>query len=656
MLDLTALWSGNGFVPHGHCYLWLRPLVWLHLMSDSLIAVAYYLIPLALIQFARRRQDLPFRGVFWLFGAFIVACGTTHLMDVWTLWYPVYWLTGGLKLITAVISIITAVTLYRLMPQALTIPSATEWEATTRQLQAEIAQHQRTSAALQEAQRLTRLGSWEFILATEQITWSTELFHLFGYDPEDGEPLFVDHLQTFTPQSREVLQPVIDRAAQDGTPYEVELQFYRTDGSTGWVLARGEVSRNERGEIYRLWGTALDITARKQAEEQLRIVSDRLTLAIKSGAIAIWDWDVIADEHTWDERMYELYAATPDDTANDTYGFWASRVHPDDLASTEAAIRQALRGERDYDYEFRIVLPDGSTRYLKAYAVVQRNEHGTAQHITGINLDCTESKRVECELRALNQLKDDFLSTVSHELRTPLASIKMAGHMITLALQTGQPPLAQVWGDALTNRLSQYLGILKTEANRELKLINELLELQRLEVGDLMLTYEAFDLGAVLTTLHEQYQAIALNNRQQLCWQLASTLPVVSNEALLTSVLRELLANACKYTPTQGLITVQTTQTAHGIELTVSNDTGTAIPTEALERLFDKFYRVPTTDQWRQGGTGLGLALVKRQVTYLGGELTVASTDHAIRFCLVLPWNPSEPKGKGSEATMRGSF
>ena len=109
MLDAIESFFGAGsFIPHGHCYLWKPFLVSLHVLSDGLIAIAYYSIPLVLVSFARQRQDLPFRRIFLLFGAFIVACGTTHLLEIWTLWHPAYWLSGTIKAVTALISVLTA--------------------------------------------------------------------------------------------------------------------------------------------------------------------------------------------------------------------------------------------------------------------------------------------------------------------------------------------------------------------------------------------------------------------------------------------------------------------------------------------------------------------------------------------------------------------
>ncbi|NBV24673.1 MAG: PAS domain S-box protein [Proteobacteria bacterium] len=116
---LHQLFSGAGFMPHGHCYLWEPALIRLHVVSDSLIALAYYSIPLTLIYFIRKRQDVPYPWMFLMFGGFIIACGTTHLMEIWSIWHGTYWLSGIIKAITAFLSVVTAIQLVKLVPQAL---------------------------------------------------------------------------------------------------------------------------------------------------------------------------------------------------------------------------------------------------------------------------------------------------------------------------------------------------------------------------------------------------------------------------------------------------------------------------------------------------------------------------------------------------------
>ncbi len=134
------------FIPHGHCYLWQTNLVSLHVASDSLIALAYYSIPATLLYFVNKRRDIPFPKVFFLFGAFIIACGMTHVMGVWTLWYPNYWLSGGIKAITALISCYTALALIPLIPRALALPSPAQLEAANQALETQIRDRQQAEA------------------------------------------------------------------------------------------------------------------------------------------------------------------------------------------------------------------------------------------------------------------------------------------------------------------------------------------------------------------------------------------------------------------------------------------------------------------------------------------------------------------------------
>ncbi|MDZ8239639.1 MAG: ATP-binding protein [Nostoc sp. ChiQUE01a] len=180
---LSYAFHSDGFIPHGHCYLWKTGLVWLHIISDATIAFAYYSIPFLLIYFISKRQDVPFNGVFMLFGAFIIACGSGHLMDIWTLWHPDYWISGCIKALTAIISIYTAFALISLMPQALTLPSPAQLETINRALSTEIVERKRIEKELRQAQEVAQNSSHaksEF-LANMSHELRTPLNGILGY-------------------------------------------------------------------------------------------------------------------------------------------------------------------------------------------------------------------------------------------------------------------------------------------------------------------------------------------------------------------------------------------------------------------------------------------------------------------------------------------
>lgn len=241
------------------------------------------------------------------------------------------------------------------------------------------------------------------------------------------------------------------------------------------------------------------------------------------------------------------------------------------------------------------------------------------------------------ELERLNRLKDDFLSTVSHELRTPMANMKMAIQMLAVALKQAGVLEAQ------EQRIAQYFKILTNECQRETSLINDLLDLSRLDSESQILKMTPVDLTSWLPAITHSFVERAQEQQQHLKVHAATPLPtIVTDLSYLERILIELLQNACKYTPAEETITIAATAlppekaSEPSILLTVSN-TGVQLPASELSRIFEKFYRIPNNDPWQHGGTGLGLALVKKLVEHLRGTIWAESDSQETRFCIILP-------------------
>ena len=229
------------------------------------------------------------------------------------------------------------------------------------------------------------------------------------------------------------------------------------------------------------------------------------------------------------------------------------------------------------------------------------------------------------ELQKLSRLKDDFLSTVSHELRTPMSNIKMAIQMLKIS------PSAE--------RSQHYLEILQNECAREIQLINDLLDLQRLETASYSsLLVEAINLQDWLPIIIEPFLERTQQRQQTLQINLPPDLPTLfSDRASLERILAELLNNACKYTPFGGeiLLSICDKCVSAATIFTISNSV--EIAEVELPRIFDKFYRVSQSDRWKQGGTGLGLALVQKLVEQLQGTILVESSRGWTTFTVELP-------------------
>jgi signal transduction histidine kinase len=242
------------------------------------------------------------------------------------------------------------------------------------------------------------------------------------------------------------------------------------------------------------------------------------------------------------------------------------------------------------------------------------------------------------ELAKLNRLKDDFLSTVSHELRTPMVNIKMAIFMLTVAFNQDSSLTQQ-------SRVHRYLQILEDESAREINLINDLLDLQQLETGKQTLALEKIHLQSWLLKEIEPFKERFRNRQQTLRLDIPPTLPhLVSDPSSLSRILAELLNNACKYTPPGEQITVTAEAILGRILLKVLNS-GTEIPNCELPHIFNKFYRIPSTDPWKQSGTGLGLALVQKLIENLGVTIKVESASNQTCFTLELPLTVSNTGG-----------
>lgn len=182
--------------------------------------------------------------------------------------------------------------------------------------------------------------------------------------------------------------------------YEIEKRFITKDGRVIWGSLIATLVRDEEGLPKYVVGMVQDITERKNAEEELRRVSERLTLATRAANIGIWDWDLARGEAVWDDAMYGLYGIRKED-AGDAFEAWSKSLAPEDSEQAHAELQAALRGEREFDSEFRIVWPDGSIHFIKAGSQTFRDEEGQPVRMVGVNYDITAVRESEQRSRQL---------------------------------------------------------------------------------------------------------------------------------------------------------------------------------------------------------------------------------------------------------------
>jgi len=343
---------------------------------------------------------------------------------------------------------------------------------------------------------------------------------------------------------------------------------------------------------------------RGQVDARLRESDERQRFALQAAGAGAWDWDIAAGKIVWSPENYVLYDFDPG-LGPPGYADWESRVHPDDLACTNAKVHEAVEGRAsEFRAEFRVVHRDGGILWLLGIGRMRRDASGTAVHLSGINLDITERKRADEALRqshakvvATSRVKDDFIAALSHELRTPLTPVLMA------ATELEMDP-------ALPADVREQLSMMRRNIELEVQLIDDLLDLTRISNAKLQVVPVVTDLHRLLNHTAEIVRSEGRSKQVSTVFKLLA----VRHNAMVDptrclQVFWNVIKNAIKFTPTGGSVTVSTRNDARGRILVIVEDTGIGISAEALPNIFNAFEQGAVGGQHRYGGLGLGLAI-----------------------------------------------
>ena len=503
---------------------------------------------------------------------------------------------------------------------------------------------ERLELAIQSAQ----IGVWEFDFSSNRLFWDERMMAIHGVSPEAFHGTYEDWSSRVHPDDLPHAQPDV---SEEQAIYSAEFRIILPDGTVRWVMSYSCKQRNHQGELVRAVGVNIDISDRKNAELTLQDLSERLEFALKGANIGIWEYQISDGRLIWDERMLSLYGI-PSEEFSGKYEDWLQRLHPDDLDWVQQAERQAYQGARDCRAEFRIIRPDGTIRFIESYAFNQYNAQGEILKTIGLNLDITDRKQAEAQLQRINEelikatrLKDEFLANMSHELRTPLNAILG----MTEILQE------EIFGD-LNDRQMQSLHTIEKSSNHLLELINDILDVAKIEAGQIKLSCQPSNIEALCQSSLVFIKQQAFSKNIQLESEIPANLPTINlDERRIRQVLINLLNNAVKFTPNGGKITLKVSyikvlgnknnEIAKGgaydtLEISIV-DTGIGIPPDQIKRLFQPFVQVESALNRNYEGSGLGLVLVKRLVELHGGEVRLTSElGVGSCFTIALPISP----------------
>jgi signal transduction histidine kinase len=353
-----GLFDTKNWPARWHCGSWSDFHGWLYIVSDLLIWASYFAIPILLIVMLTRRKDIPFPRIIWLFVGFIVLCGITHLLDAIIFWWPAYRLSALIRFATAVVSAFTVYAVYKIMPGVLSLRTIDELEreiAERKLVEIKLAQ---SKFLLKEAERIARVGGWEFDPVKKKSTWSAMVYNIYDV-PHDYDIDGSDPFSFYTEPSAILLKAAIEKAYADGTNWDLELQMITGKGAHIWVRSCGECFYDDHGKMSKLRGVFMDIDRYKNNEEalntshellfrshqQLKTFTHILSHNIRNHASNISLLSSLVNPDGMDDDNRELFekinkvSVGLNDTLNDLAA--AIRIRESKIESEELSFREA---------------------------------------------------------------------------------------------------------------------------------------------------------------------------------------------------------------------------------------------------------------------------------------------------------------------------
>jgi PAS domain S-box-containing protein len=516
----------------------------------------------------------------------------------------------------------------------LVLTDLTELEAAAAQLQA-AREREKVLAASEERFRL-------FAEAVPNVVWTAGAdgardYYNRRWTEFSGLPAKAGFGQDWQvilhPDDRERAMAAWRQAVATGGLYQIENRLRRADGEYRWHLSRALPLRDENGRISRWYGTSTDIDEQKRTAEALRESQHRLQMATEAAVIGIWSWDPRGNEIVCTRECREVIGLAPDSRVD--LQALLGAVHADDRANLEQALQKILQTGEDYQLEFRVVLPEGESRWLQMRGKVMFDDGRLPGHLHGVVMDVTEARRRQEELQKLtgnlarsNQELKEFAYIASHDLQEPL-------RVITGFLDL----LRRRYRGQLDSQADEFIDYAVNGASRMHNLIRDLLSYSR--VGSSEVIFKAVAAEQIVDQAIANLQMSIDDSGARIT---RTPLPVVSgDETLLRQLFQNLISNALKFHGKQPPEIRIAAEQRQGDWLFAVQDKGIGLEPRQAGRIFQIFQRLHTPDKYQ--GTGIGLAICQKIVDRHGGRIWVESQPgEGATFYFTLPRR--EPEGR----------
>ncbi|MHA1567297.1 MAG: PAS domain-containing sensor histidine kinase [Alphaproteobacteria bacterium] len=480
-----------------------------------------------------------------------------------------------------------------------------------------------SESRLNEAQRIARLGSWELDLKANALSWSDEIYRIFEIDAAKFGTTYEAFLDGIHPEDREMVNKAYTSSLANRSPYEITHRLLMGDGRIKWVRERCETTFGADGEPLISRGTVQDITEHKHAEEVLRATEKRLAAIVDIAPEAIISIDQNLRIVLFNQGAEAIFGYSAGEMVGQSLGLLLparfQKIHDKHIESfSRSSLTRRLWSNRLEMFGLR---KDGSE--FPAEASISKLQRGGETILTVMLHDISERKRAAEAMRAgrgqaelANRSKSEFLANMSHELRTPLNAI----------IGFSEIMLTGTFGPIGNSKYLEYLGDINESGRHLLELINDILDLSKIEAGKLGLNECDVDVVSVIRSCFTLLKERANTGNLSLVQHAPRGMPALhADERMLKQILINLLSNAVKFTPEGGSIDLYVEANEHeGFTFTVS-DTGIGLAAVDIPKVLMPFVQAESALDRKYEGTGLGLPLTKSLIELHGGTLDLHS-------------------------------
>lgn len=415
----------------------------------------------------------------------------------------------------------------------------------------------------------------------------------------------------------------IEKMVQSDAPVQFRKRYIRKNGHIVWTNVTSVKEFDPYTEKEFFLTSIYDVTELVEAENALKESEERFKLATTAAHNGIWDWWTDTTEVFYSEQWKAQLGYKPDELENN-FATWENLLHPDDKERMIKKVQDFLANPQEFFVaEFRMMHKDGTPRWIYNRAAVKKDETGKVIRMYGAHMDITDRKETAIELEKAkkkaeiaNIYKNQFLANMSHEIRTPMNGL--VGFASLLREE-----------DTDTATRNQYLDVIEGCSNQLLNLINDIIDVSKIEAGELKISKGKCNVGSMMAKLETTFNQLKTEKHKEHIEIIAkvpavhANLTIHSDPTRLEQVMVNLIGNALKFTD-QGSIKFGFNVRDNKVLFKVA-DTGIGMDQDKLDLIFERFQRLNAGDRAKYDGTGLGLAISKGIINLLGGEIKVES-------------------------------